>query len=187
MTEPQTFQIKPFTVLSMRWQPENPEAAKAVLDWLESVSAGPKLSDDGQSIILLATGSLVEPGARVFQMPGGGIFVVADDWFHRQYAPTAHPEDFCHRCGRPLHDWSAPSPLWNEVMRGGSINGEEIHNGIVCPTCFSQLAEQRGIASRWRFHAKRVHVPLETVTPSGRVWDEETWMWVDPEALPDVG
>lgn len=89
-----------------------------------------------------------------------------------------HPEDHCHRCGGPNIPWSAPSPLWNAVMRGGSINGDELHDGIVCPTCFAILAEQRGIAhALWRFSADRVSVELELVTPSGRVWDEQSWMW----------
>jgi hypothetical protein len=92
-----------------------------------------------------------------------------------------HPEDSCHRCGRSLSiPWAAPSPLWNAVMRGGSINGDDLFDGIVCPTCFAQLAEERGIADLWRFDAQRVHVPLETVTPSGRVWDEQAWMWREP-------
>jgi hypothetical protein len=96
----------------------------------------------------------------------------------------AHPEDSCHRCGRSLGiPWVAPSPLWNAVMRGGSINNDDEFDGIVCPTCFAQLAQERGVAELWRFHAERILVPLETVTPSGRVWDEQTWMWREPAEL----
>lgn len=92
-----------------------------------------------------------------------------------------HPEDDCHRCGRSLEiPWTAPSPLWNAVMRGGSILNDDDFDGIVCPTCFAQLAKDRGIADLWRFHAERVLVPLETVTPSGRVWDPDAWLWRDP-------
>lgn len=65
-------------------------------------------------------------------------------------------------------------------MRGGSINGNELFDGIVCPTCFAELAAERGIASRWRFSAEQVHVALETVTPSGRIWDETNWLWSEP-------
>ena len=72
-------------------------------------------------------------------------------------------------------------------MRGGSINGEEIHDGIVCPTCFAQLAKEGGIADLWRFHAERVEVELETVTPSGRVWDESTWKFREPESAHGPG
>lgn len=94
---------------------------------------------------------------------------------------TSHIEDFCHRCGGPNITWAAPSPLWNEVMRGGSINGEEDFNGIICPICFAVLAEKLGVAALWRLSAKRLLVELETVTPTGRMWDEQNWQWVASE------
>lgn len=93
-----------------------------------------------------------------------------------------HPEKKCWRCHGPNVGWSAPSPLWNQVMRSGDINNSEIHNGIVCPTCFAILAEEEGIATHWRLYAERVNVPLQTTTPSGRVWNNETWMFENPEA-----
>lgn len=93
--------------------------------------------------------------------------------------PNSHPEDFCHRCFGPLPGWVAPSPLWNRVMRG---DGErELFDGIVCPTCFAMCAQEAGVASEWRLEAQRVNVPLETVTPSGRVWNPVTWMFEGPE------
>lgn len=91
-----------------------------------------------------------------------------------------HPESTCRRCGRTNIAWTAPSPLWNEVMRGGNINGVDRFSGIVCPVCFAQLAEEAGVARHWRFYSDRVHVELATVTPSGRVWNEQTWMWEQP-------
>lgn len=92
-----------------------------------------------------------------------------------------HPERFCNRCGGPnVHAWSAPSPLWNQVMRAGDINAPEIFGGIVCTVCFAALAEEQGIAELWRFYAERVHVELATVTPSGRVWNPQTWLWEEP-------
>jgi len=98
-----------------------------------------------------------------------------------QPTPEAEePERTCARCGGPNITWCAPSPLWNQVMRGGSINGDDLHDGMVCPICFAQLAEQAGIAEMWRLYAERLHVPLETITPSGRVWDETTWLWSEP-------
>jgi hypothetical protein len=90
------------------------------------------------------------------------------------------PESFCRYCGGPNISWSAPSPLWNEVMRGGSINGMERLDGIVCPTCFCLMAEVAGVAVGWRVDTRKVLVPLETTTPSGRVWNEQTWLWDDP-------
>lgn len=91
-----------------------------------------------------------------------------------------HPEATCARCGGPNITWCAPSPLWNAVMRGGSINGEDEFDGIVCPICFAHLADERGIAAVWRFYAEDVRVELETVTPSGRQWDDRRWLWMDP-------
>jgi hypothetical protein len=94
----------------------------------------------------------------------------------REQLEAEHPEARCRRCHIPnTNDWSAPSPLWNEVMRGGDINGVELFSGIVCPTCFMILAQEAGIASSWRLYAEDVHRPLQTVTPSGRVWNEQTW------------
>lgn len=85
--QPQTFQIIPFTVEAMRWQSEDADNAQAVLDWLESLKVGPQLSDDGQSIILLATGTLVKSGSWVFRMPSGLVATGPDDWFRRSYEP----------------------------------------------------------------------------------------------------
>lgn len=103
-------------------------------------------------------------------------------------SPNADAESYCHRCLGPNIVWSAPSPLWNAVMRGGSINGDEEFDGIVCPTCFGELAEQRGIARTWRLTADVVLVELETVTPSGRIWDDGAQLWRSPEShTTDVG
>lgn len=94
---------------------------------------------------------------------------------------STHPEDHCHRCGGPNPSWSAPSPLWNEVMRHGDINRlPEPYDGIVCPTCFAVLAEDMGVATFWRLDAERVFRELKLVTPSGRVWNAERWMWEEP-------
>ena len=94
--------------------------------------------------------------------------------------------EHCKRCGRGNTLWFAPSPLWNAVMRGGSINGTPIYDDLVCATCFMTLAEERGIADGFKVYAKRVHVELETVTPSGRVWDEERGLWTDPASTQPV-
>lgn len=96
-----------------------------------------------------------------------------------------HPEEFCHRCGGPNVSWRAPSPLWNQVMRGGCINGPTQFNDLICPTCFAVLAEAAGIADIWRFHPERINVPLQLVTPSGRTWNDQTWLW-DDTPLPPI-
>lgn len=86
-------------------------------------------------------------------------------------------ESVCQRCNGFNPVWTAPSPLWNYVMRGGSIDGIEVFS-VVCPSCFVILARERGIdATGWRFQAMDVTVELETVTPTGRVWNPETWMF----------
>lgn len=86
----------------------------------------------------------------------------------------------CCRCGSNNVQWHAPSPLWNAVMRGGSINGNPIYSDMVCPTCFATIAEEAGVADGWTLTARNVHVELETVTPSGRVWSDEQQLWVKP-------
>jgi len=88
-----------------------------------------------------------------------------------------HTESICRRCKGPNVDWCAPSPLWNQVMRGGSINGPWRYSEIICPACFIQLAKKQGVATGWRVYASEVLVPLETTTPTGRRWNEETWLW----------
>lgn len=92
---------------------------------------------------------------------------------------TVHPESYCHRCGGPNRAWSTPSPLWNMVMRGDDINGSEMFDGIVCPTCFMVLAQDAGVAHLWYLTAEAL-VPLTLITPSGRVWDDAVGMWIEP-------
>lgn len=92
--------------------------------------------------------------------------------------PSALSPEHCQRCGHNNPSWSAPSPLWNAVIRGGSIDGEPKFDDMVCAACFMELAEQQGIASDWTVKARNVAVPLETTTPSGRVWDEDKGLWV---------
>lgn len=92
---------------------------------------------------------------------------------------AAHPEDTCARCEGPNVSWVAPSPLWNAVMRRNNINEVDLYGGIVCPTCFTVLAEHAGIAARWVLRARDVKVELQVTTPSGRVWDDVTMLWVE--------
>lgn len=96
---------------------------------------------------------------------------------------ASDPESYCHRCKGPNFVWAAPSPLWNAVMRGGSIDGPWRYEEIICPTCFVVLAQEAGVADGWRLSAENVRVQLETTTPSGRVWNPDTWLWQgDPDA-----
>jgi hypothetical protein len=83
----------------------------------------------------------------------------------------------CARCGHPNTVWRAPSPLWNAVVRGGCINGEPIFDDMLCAACFMVLAEEKGIAANFRVIADDIFAELQTTTPSGRVWNEEDWLW----------
>lgn len=47
------------------------------------------------------------------------------------------PEKICEHCGGDNPTWSADNGLWNEV------NGSP--NGIMCPKCFEEMAENKGI------------------------------------------
>jgi hypothetical protein len=85
-------------------------------------------------------------------------------------------EGRCDRCEREYcANWSADSPLWNAVVRGGCINGREEYR-FLCPNCFMELAEDRGIVSMFAISGEAL-VPLQTVTPSGRVWNQKTRMF----------
>lgn len=86
----------------------------------------------------------------------------------------------CNRCERDYRMWHAPSPLWNAVMRGGCIDGPWEFSEMICPNCFMEMAEDRGVADGFRVVADNVRVPLQTVTPSGRVWDDKRQLWIQP-------
>ena len=87
--------------------------------------------------------------------------------------PTNAPvsEGVCEDCHRAYRVWTADSPLWNAVMRGGSINGDE-PTAMLCADCFMSRCEDAGIAQVFTVGAEKVNVELETVTPSGRVWND---------------
>lgn len=85
-------------------------------------------------------------------------------------------EGRCELCSREYRVWVAASPLWNAVVRGGCINGEEQFN-YLCAGCFMGLAEDMGVASFFCLTAV-YSTDLQTVSPSGRVWDEEQFLWV---------
>lgn len=91
--------------------------------------------------------------------------------------PDFHPEDYCHRCGHRNVSWHAPSPLWNAVMDYPN----ERWNGIVCMTCFVQLATERGIEARWRLAFVGVEdAGLPAVRSDGYVYDWGTDLWRAP-------
>lgn len=60
---------------------------------------------------------------------------------------TERDEMVCDRCHR-RHGvvWFADSDLWNAVMREGD-RGRPDEFSFCCPTCFMQLATERGLGS----------------------------------------
>jgi hypothetical protein len=88
-------------------------------------------------------------------------------------------EGLCELCDREYQPWSAASPLWNAVVRGGSINGEE-EFAYLCADCFMRLAANRRVATGFQLDAAVSLIALETVTPSGRRWNAGTFRY-EPE------
>lgn len=100
-----------------------------------------------------------------------------------------HVETYCHRCYGANVVWSAPSPLWNAVMRD-TDDGTDAYDGIVCPVCFIQLAETMAVAGPgWYLTADDVQVSLATHTRDGRVWSDASRLWVkvDESSCPKCG
>lgn len=74
--------------------------------------------------------------------------------------PDFHPEDYCHRCGRPNLVWWVDSNLWNVATLG--LQRERLE--ILCPSCFVQLWEARtGQTAVWRLVCERVRDPRPLV------------------------
>lgn len=88
--------------------------------------------------------------------------------------------EWCRRCGGANVSWAAPSPLWNLVMRDGSIDGVALFADMVCIGCFADLARQSGVTGRWRLTVTPDPPGLVTVSPTGRVWNPQTWLWDVP-------
>lgn len=95
---------------------------------------------------------------------------------------TLDDAERCNRCGGENVTWCAPSPLWNLVMRGNNINAETIYADLVCIRCFIVMAEEAGVTPKvWRIYADPEPEGLIYETPSGRVWDDERWLWLSPD------
>lgn len=86
-------------------------------------------------------------------------------------------DERCVRCATEGVNWVAPSPLWNLVMRGGDINGEPAYHDLVCMKCFVDLAHRFELSGQWRLYLHPEPEGLVKVTPSGRTWDPEAWLW----------
>lgn len=99
----------------------------------------------------------------------------------RDPADPEHPEATCERCGRPnAPTWHAPSPLWNAVLRDPATGADAF--SVLCPPCFAELAEARGLRYYWHF-GPHADVAALWTDRDGRAFDAGQCMWVDP---PDV-
>lgn len=49
---------------------------------------------------------------------------------------SSHPENFCHQCGSKNPHWYAENQLWNLLC---------LPHEIICPSCFQERAENKGI------------------------------------------
>ena len=94
---------------------------------------------------------------------------------------SAQEAEDCRRCGRPNPSWSAPSPLWNRIMRGNDIDGDSLFNDLVCVPCFITIATESGVVGHWTVAVDPLPDDLIYVTPSGRVWDESRGLWDDAD------
>lgn len=54
-----------------------------------------------------------------------------------------HPEATCKKCGGKNTLWYAPNEIWNSVMR--DTDHLEDDWGIICPQCFLELTEAKGL------------------------------------------
>lgn len=90
--------------------------------------------------------------------------VVDPEWIKEQRTlkwPDMHPEDFCHKCGCPNPDWSAPMAEW--LFATEKWRAETGREGICCPKCFQDMySEAMG-------DGKRTHIVVSVWKGS---WDQ---------------
>jgi len=66
---------------------------------------------------------------------------------------VSYDGEICQECGFPVAHfvgsyWSAPNELWNLVM--GTPDNPRGEGDVVCPPCFTRLAEKAGYHVSWR-------------------------------------
>ena len=88
----------------------------------------------------------------------------------------------CQRCRKANEaaTWFVPSPLWNRVMRGNDINAEARFGDLVCMRCFIRCAVEAEVVGTWRLTVDPLPDDLIYKTPSGRTWDDEAGLWIEP-------
>lgn len=164
--------------------PTNKQEIARELEPCPFCGAAAELKDYGRDRICVQCSNVDCRAHSMLSLPGEDAIARWNSRALYRSTVTGGDPEHCHRCGAHNPCWHAPSPLWNAIMRGGSIDGDPIFGDMVCATCFTALAEERGLASIWRLTADVVNVPLETVTPSGRVWDDRQGLWIDQSPPP---
>lgn len=89
-----------------------------------------------------------------------------------------HPEAYCERCKRPnLLSWYADNDVWNSVV--GSPNG------VLCPICFAEIAETKGIGlTGWRLSLPDDSPELsKCMTALHDAQNKGTELWEETERL----
>jgi len=62
-------------------------------------------------------------------------------------------EGVCDRCDENYPTpWFAPNFLWNIVVGGPGYRGDP--GGMLCPNCFIEKAEERGVRAIWKVSAE---------------------------------
>lgn len=91
-----------------------------------------------------------------YVQPGSGIDDMAEEMDWLEFASknnlttmNKHPEDTCEVCGNYNPRWTADNELFNKV------NGSP--NGIMCPTCFANIAEGKGINIKFVGRSYRIN------------------------------
>lgn len=92
-----------------------------------------------------------------------------------------HPEDYCHRCGRPNVCWFVASDLWNQVdvsSEATGVTGEKLpSSGIVCPSCFVEMFEAKGLGRLiWELRPEAPAPDMWWVDDNFKRWFESHWI-----------
>ncbi len=92
--------------------------------------------------------------------------------------PDFHPEDFCHRCGRPNISWWTDSDLFNEAI--GQPDGIDPEwRGIICPPCFVELSP---LDTSWQLLPRERAAELASASPVL----EAALEWVEADRADDA-
>lgn len=126
---------------------------------------------------------------------------VSPEWIKQQREqgwPDMHPEDYCHRCGKPNRLWAAhPQQVWLDGT--GEWAKETGREGICCIDCFTTMYEQNtGTRPIWMLTifdpntsnqagAAAVSAAEQITPPGARVQFAESKRWWKVRAVSEDG